>query len=542
MNGHRHLRRILVVVAALVVLAASAARTQARGPLPSLPAAPDGIAGNGHTEILIQNREPEGALQALLDCQSQSPGPPISVTPPPIPALGVGSVDLAAVPQLLDGAYAVTATGDRQLAVVDWTSWPVTGGQVAGNAAASGKDVVVPLVRKGTDECTLVVVQNTDQVSPTTFTISFYAAGSDVALLSATLEVAPGASITTSLCDDFALEPLPFGFSGWAWIHADRPVAAASITDLMTSQAAVFSAEGVPVEAAGDRWTAPMVAADALAFGGYMPAGVPTRTEIVLVNVGDDEANVDITYHGVAEPCRGLVTRHGGVSYRIPPRDTMVFEQEPAAGDADGNSGLPQGCLASAAIDAPGARLVGLVVARYGQRPSSPALKAAAYDLVATPPDLPRIYLPIASKPVTEEPQPTPDPAGAGRQLRLRALIPRVKGRPGGAGADHTWLFATNVGPDPTSLELVPCPDGQPGPIDCGGDCLATLAPGAGTYWSIANLEPFPDDAVCRAQVLADGPIAVTVLQVGPDLRMYDAIPPADGAPFGAQHVPLALR
>jgi hypothetical protein len=129
------------------------------------------------------------------------------------------------------------------------------------------------------------------------------------------------------------------GFLGAMTFHADGPIGVQSYVDYAPPSRAVLAFEGSPTDHASTTLYAPLIRKR---FYGY-------DTGISVVNPSTGDADVTVRYiggdAGGASSCGGQEYTHGPVT--IPGGSSSVFYQGPGGG-----SGLPDGCVGSAIIEA----------------------------------------------------------------------------------------------------------------------------------------------------------------------------------------------
>ena len=282
---------------------------------------------------------------------------------------------------------------------------------------------------------------------------------------------------------------------------------------MTASRVGVYSYEGVPLAHAAPRLDAPLVGTC-----GDDRAGFHTR--LVLANPDARATSVTVTYHGITGSCAGRTVVHGDRSHGVAAGAVAVFDQGPGGSvRSTGSSGLPQGCVATATVEATGIGVVGAVIVLD---PAGSAMGASAY--VARPP----------------------------HAAVLRAAVPSF-----GLDLDNvgpplaTHVIVMNPGPGSATVALAPRgADGHSVPCRDSG-CTATIAPNEGASWFSPHVRSAEGDG--PASVTSDRPVHVLVRDVAfrPSIgrvtmefdptASYALAPPPAGVRDEARHAPLSF-
>jgi hypothetical protein len=344
-----------------------------------------GISGAGATGIQIQNLDATQSATIVSEFYKQgASGAPVTITSPNVPAGGAANIFLPQAQELQNGAYAAIISADRQIAAIARTDWFSSGGAAIYSNVQPGLEVAVPLaVIDYVGTTSLVSIQNTDTSQQATVTVELFSTSSPTAVLTQNYDIQPGTSITLDLGKNpefVGVTPnTELGFLGSMKVSSQVPVGVQSFVDIETSDKAVYAFEGVPPEQGADTLYAPLVRKQ---FFGY-------DTGISVVNPNSGDVDVTVRYiggdAGGASSCGGQEFTHGPVT--IAGGSSSVFYQGPG-----GNSGLPDGCVGSAVIEASG-NVLAIVNDSLNFTEQS-----AAYNAVSAATGATKVALPLARR------------------------------------------------------------------------------------------------------------------------------------------------
>jgi hypothetical protein len=171
-----------------------------------------GISGAGITGIQIQNLDASQSATIVADFYKQGGGGPVAITKPNVGAGAAANIYLPSQPELQNGAYAAIISADRQIAAIARTDWNNSGAAAIYSNVQPGTDVALPLAVKGYyGQTSLVSIQNTDTGTQATVTVEFYKAGETAALVTTSVQIAPGTSTTLDLSKNAAFATVPAG-------------------------------------------------------------------------------------------------------------------------------------------------------------------------------------------------------------------------------------------------------------------------------------------------------------------------------------------
>lgn len=476
------------------------------GPTPPIAAGPagtDGIMGPGASGIQIVNLDPDKAADVSIDFFSQSGRPPVTLQRT-LPAQGIASVYLPSEATLRPGAYAAIARSDRPIDLLVRHDWPASGGAVIENRVGIGTELILPLAAKNYfGQTSVILVQNTNSLAAANATLTFFMGAQGAMVADMSLNIQPGTSASIDLGKHPALESIPTGSMGWMRLTSDQPMALSSVVDLATSEKGVYSVEGGPLaELSGTRLSAALVANKYVNAAGAFSQ----TTGVSVLNPGNQATSVLVRYSGAAGSCAGMTLQHG--PFDVAAKSMLVFFQGNVSAMPTGDSGLPEGCAASALIEAD-APVVAVVN-------STSILGDATAAVLARPLD----------------------------QGATRVALPTLRRR-------HTNLSFS-------SLVLVHNPGQQPaqaslhltlwngGTVNCSPDCDRTIPAGASTLWNLDALGGVPDNSFGSAWILSDQPVLATVLETSVlDAAMYNGLPDRrlqEGEAAKVRAIPLLLR
>jgi hypothetical protein len=320
-----------------------------------------GISSSGETGIQVQNLDSgqDAAITAVF--YGQNGQAPISVPAGTTPPGAAASFYLPSIDVLPDGAYAAIVNSDRQIAAIARTDWQASGGAAIYSNVIPGNDVAVPLaVKDYYGQCSLVSVQNTDTDAPANIDFEVYASGADTPTKTVAAQIGPGTSVTMDLCggDDFA--DLPDSFIGSIRVKSQTEIGVQSFIDIETSQKAVYAFEGVPADEASSDLFAPLFRRRQ-PFNPADPNTAYYDTGISVVNPNASPVQATVTYYGAAgvAECVGQTFTQGPVE--IAANSSVVFYQGPASQPGTGMAPLPENCVGSAKISAPGGTVRAIV-------------------------------------------------------------------------------------------------------------------------------------------------------------------------------------
>ena len=280
-------------------------------------------------------------------------------------------------------------------------------------------------------------------------TVEFYKAGDTSPLKTTTVQIGPGTSTTIDLGKHPDFATVPPGTLGSMKIKSQVPVGVQSFIDIENSPKGVYAFEGVPSEQAAPKLFVPLVRAKF--FG---------TTGISVVNPGNNAVQVKVTYIGSdlstaaaqAAGCKGGATfvHNNNTPVQIDAKSSAVFYSEnlniPALGT--GASGLPDGCLGSAVIEATGGNILAIV-----NDANLAAGTSAAYNAVSENGGAKKVALPLY------------------RNKHTAAEL-------------STGIQAMNIGSGAANVTLEIKDDkGTVISQSCGGQCTQTIQPNASYTW-----------------------------------------------------------
>lgn len=370
------------------------------------------------------------------------------------------------------------------------------GAAVAYSPPEPGQVVIVPLALIDyLGQWTSVAIQNASPDQTATVTVDLIPLGrSSYTRRAPSLVLAPGAARAYRLGIDpefVAVPAPPEGFQGWMRISADGPVSVVSIVAEADSARSVRSVAGVPADSASTRFVAPSVQ-------DYQD----TRSAIELFNPGAEAATVTIAYRGVLGECEGASIDASAVD--VPPYGSR------AVGPATGDGILPEGCIATAVVDAD--RPVIAAVSGHAEDPDGADRVAGAFGYSAVP----------------EAALSAGDALGLPRVRKVsESMISRVAVVNGGESATTAELTVFDAGG--AALDL------------CAGPCRIALAPGEGGLWDFADFATLPSGFAGSA-IIEGGPGLAAVVHDRSAFPGFDHsayVAPVLGRSAPPRHLPM---
>lgn len=338
-----------------------------------------GISGAGVSAIELVNLDQQ-PMAAALTFHRQGGGTVARLETSAVRALGSVSYYLPTEASLADGAYAVVAEADRPYGLITRDSWPASGAAVVHGASRPGLKVDVPVWRSAGGLTSLVSIQNTDPVRIVAVAARIQPPGSPTALVDHSFNIQPGESITLDLFEDPAFASLPLATTALLRLSASSPIAVQTLVDVESSPQAVFGLALTPVELARTTWYVPRVRADDPSDG--VDGTERHASQVLVVNSGETDVAVTLSYHGSSGACAGQTIVHGAGAVQVPAGGMQVFRQyAPLADGSVGESHLPVPCSAAAALQASGpvtAYVVDLSHSVLTDQPSAAAAYTAA--------------------------------------------------------------------------------------------------------------------------------------------------------------------
>lgn len=311
-----------------------------------------GISGAGVSAIELVNLD-QKPMAAALTFHRQGGGAATRLEATAVRALAGVSYYLPSEASLTNGAYAVAAEADRPYGLITRGSWPASGAAVVHGASRPGLKVDVPVWRSAGGLTSLVSVQNMDPTRVVAVAAQIRPPGSPTAWVDTSFNIQPGASITLDLLDDAAFASMPLATTALLRLSAPSPIAVQTLVDVESSPQAVFGLALTPVERARTTWYAPRVRADDPSDA---VDGIERHaSQVLVVNSGETDVAVTLSYHGSSGACAGQSIVHGAGAVQVPAGGMQVFRQyAPLADGAVGESNLPTPCSAAAALQASG--------------------------------------------------------------------------------------------------------------------------------------------------------------------------------------------
>jgi hypothetical protein len=356
-----------------------------------------GISGAGITGIQIQNLDASQTATIVSSFYKQDGSAAVDITRPDVGAGAAANIYLPSESSLGNGAYAAIISADRQIAAIARTDWNTSGAAAIYSNVQPGTEVSLPLAvkqyPKSTPQTSLVSIQNTDTGTTANVTVEFYKVGETTPLKSATYNIQSGTSITVDMVKDPNFATVPADTLGSMKIKSQVQVGVQSFIDIESSTKGVYAFEGVPSEQAAPKLFAPLIRNNF--FG---------TTGVSVVNPGASPVQVTVTYIGSdlssAQACKGGATFiHNNGPVSIAAGSSVVFYSANINLPGSGSSGLPEGCLGSALIEATGGNVLAIVNdADLGKGTS------AAYNAVSEAGGAMKVALPLyRNKHTTDE-------------------------------------------------------------------------------------------------------------------------------------------
>jgi hypothetical protein len=365
--------------------------------------------------------------------------------------------------------YSGLVWADRPIGAIVRTDWFSSGGAALYSDVGLGPEVALPLTMIDyAGGSSIVFVQNAQPEESQVVRVELRASGQSAPVVEMDVEIAGGHSVMLDLARHEPYKDVApnteIGFLGSMVFRAEGPIGVQSYIDFASSDRAVVAFEGVPTDRAATRLFAPLIRKQ---FFGY-------DTGISVVNPGAEEAVVSVRYRGAPagglSSCMGLEIEHGPLT--IAGGSSAVFYQGPGGG-----SGLPDGCVGSAVIEA-----------------SRPVLAVVVDSLHFT------------------------DQSAAHNAVRAedgstRIALPLVRRQHVAAWKLTTGIQVMNVGERPANVALTIAGDQGRVLTGCGAACYATIAPRESHtfYPGAAGLTVLPAGAFGSAVLSSDEPIVALV-------------------------------
>lgn len=429
-----------------------------------------------------------------LRLQSYNGGAANQVDNPTVAAGVAANFYLPTLPNLLNTAYAgLGAAADRPIDAAFRTDWNALGKAVLARAPAADVDVIVPLVaRYDTITSSYLFIQNSDVDHEAMVTLDLHVfEGQRLGRRQLALTLAPGAATMVDMSRHPALQDLieeRTSWTGWIRLTSDRPIAAMALADLERS-AGAYVVAGLGTADIGATLAAPMLFRHWLENADAAAGGI-LDSAIHVVNPNEQPVTVTVRYRvaagGPAACPAGQEIVHGGQSHTLAPGASGLYHQHLLIGP---DSGLPQGCAASAMIEA-----------------SAPV--AATVD-IGNESGL------VAAYPA--------EPVGLARSTLHLTMVRR----------EHTNLMLTtliqvqNPGTQSVTATLrVFMSNGTE--MDCPSGCQVSLGAGASHAWDPRQFPTWTPNSYGSARIEADGPVTAIVLDASTnqtvDLAAYAAL------------------
>lgn len=448
----------------------------------------------------------EGPADVALRLQRLNGGGATQVDAPALPAGVAANFYLPTLPNLPNAAHAGLAlAADQPIDAVFRTDWNALGKAVLGRAPTADTHLIVPLVaRYDTITSSYVFIQNSDVDHEAMVTLDLHVfEGQRLGRRQLALTLAPGAATMVDMSRHPALQDLieeRTSWTGWIRLTSDRPVAAMALADLERS-AGAYVVAGLGTADIGATLAAPMLFRHWLENADATAGGI-LDSAIHVVNPNDQPVTVTVRYRvaagGPAACPAGQEIVHGGQLQTLAPGAMGLYHQHLLIGP---DSGLPQGCAASAMIEAsaPVAATVDI---------GNESGLVAAYP--AEPVDLARstLHLTMVRREHTN--------------LMLTTLI-QVQ-NPGTQSVTATLRVFTSNGTE----------------MDCPSGCQVSLGAGASHTWDPRQLENWTPNSYGSARIEADGPLTAIVLDASTN-QMVDLAAYAALRDDGRQKAPLPM-
>lgn len=440
------------------------------------------IAGTGIQVLNLGAAEADASLR-LQDIRG---GASITVERPAVPAGAAANVYMPAEASLHDAVYSgLAAVQGQPMDALIRSDWSALGKAILSRAPFADVDVIVPLVARYDDiSSSYLFIQNSDADHVANVTLDLRVAeGQAEGRRKLALSLAAGSATMVDMSRHPALQELIAdrqSWTGWVRLKSDRPIAALALADLERS-AGAYVVPGLTTEQLGLRLAAPMLFRHLPEDAGQ-PGGSVLDSAIHVVNPSDQPVTVTLTYRvsagGSATCPAGQEIVHGGAARTLAPGAIGLYHQHLTIG---GDSGLPEGCAASAIIaaSAPVAALVDIgndrgLAAAY---PAEPAALAAS-----------SLHLTLVRREHTS--------------LMLTTLIQ-----------------VQNPGDQPVTANLrVFKFDGAL--MDCPSGCQVLLAAGASHVWDPRQIQGWTPNSYGSARIEADGPVTAVVLDDSANQKM----------------------
>jgi hypothetical protein len=478
---------VLVSMAAVVaVLVAGIAGGFGTGGAPAAYASRvAGISQQGETGIQIQNLDQTQPASITADFYRSGGAWEQQMT---LPSTAPGAAANIWLPgtNLPTGAYAAIVNGDRQIAAIARTDWPQSGGAAIYSNVLPATNIALPLaVRNFQGQASLVSIQNTDTTAAANVTVEVFEAGMATPKVTQNYPIPMGTSITLDLGEDTEFAALGDNFLGSINVSSATEIGVQSFVDITTSEKAVYAFEGVPADMAAETLYAPLFRAQQYPVPGNPNSG-RLDTGISVVNPGDSEVQVTLTYYGAGGSCAGdTVTTQ---SVPVAANSSHVFWQGDLAGQ-----GLTADCYGSAVINSVGGGVLAIVNDAQNFNQTSAAFNAVSAEQGAT-----TVALPLY------------------RREHANGLTTGISVMNVGTGqASITVSFNQTVGA--TSV-----------PVNCPTGCTQTVGPNqTAIFWpgAISALQP---NTFGSATVQSTQPVAVIVNDVNisgvVDMATYNGI------------------
>lgn len=445
-----------------------------------------GMVGAGISGFQVMNLSRTDAANISVSLQPYGGGAPVTISRSGVLPGTTATLYLPAEPSLANGAYAAHIRSDQPVDAMARTDWTATGGALIGNAAEAATELILPhLTHDYAGQTSIIGIHNTDAENATTVQLEILSGAQSAPHASLALDLGAGGSTLVDLDAHPDLAGLPSSLAGWARLSADRPIAAESFVNLRGTARGVYQVSAVPADSAASLLHAPMV------FNDFNPnpdilnpspagGGAALTTGISVLNPGPDPVQVRLHYQGAAtggpaNACAGQTIEHNdGAAATIQPGSSLTYMQSNMPVPGSGRSGLPEGCAASARIEATGGAVLALVNVANVYQTTSGAYPA----------------LPLAQ--------------GAGR-----VHLPLIR-REHTTGGLTTAIMVQNMGSE-TAQVTVTLRDSRGSTIACGTDCEVTIPAGASRLWWPPAITTWPVNSYGTALIESDQPVAAVV-------------------------------
>jgi hypothetical protein len=385
--------------------------------------------------VLVANLDATQGATVTLALVPQPSGKPLEFVSPLVDPGASTSFVLPNLTGLPNGTYAGTAAALQPIGALASAFWPDAGGVALYNAPWTDTVATVPLVFKDSARrCSVVTIQSTSLRAETVVDVDLYVLDSSTPVLSTTALVNPGSSTSLDLCTDQRFASLPSDFIGSMTINGgNTPVAVQSFVDTAKARAVAAFEGAIPAMAAPQAF-APLV------HRAWAPAegapGLPVYSSLIAVNnPGRVAIEAVVTVLGLQGDCAG--NRYTLGPRTVPAFASVLFDLRPG-----GDGKMPDGCLASAVIDADGR--VHAVVLDEGYQPPATATPPPTVTPTAT-----SVRTPTPT--VTAVPTETPTPTDTAVPTRTPTVTPTPRISPTPSPTPRVTLTPTPTDTSPPS-------------------------------------------------------------------------------------------